>query len=66
MQQKIRTPRQSLLKGFITLPVSKEDIGLFKQELQLLADRIKIEESEEYNKNLVMQFLNRTYYVRQG
>ena len=66
MQQKIRTPRQSLLKGFITLPVSKEDIGLFKQELQLLADRIKIEESEEYNKNLIMQFLNRTYYVRQG
>ena len=48
----------------MTLPVSKEAVSVFKEEMRTLADRIKTEESEEYNKNLIMQFLNRTYYAK--
>ena len=66
MPKRILTPKQSLLKGYMTLPVSKEAVSVFKEEMRTLADRIKTEESEEYNKNLIMQFLNRTYYAKQG
>lgn len=66
MPKRILTPKQSLLKGYMTLPVSKEAVSVFKEEMRTLADRIKTEESEEYNKNLIMQFLNRAYYAKQG
>lgn len=66
MPNRFLTPKQSLLKGYMTLPVSKEAISAFMEEMRTLSDRIKAEESEEYNKNLIMQFLNRTYYAKQG
>ena len=50
MPKRILTPKQSLLKGYMTLPVSKEAVSVFKEEMRTLADRIKTEESEEYNK----------------
>ena len=50
MPKRILTPKQSLLKGYMILPVSKEAVSVFKEEMRTLADRIKTEESEEYNK----------------
>jgi len=61
--QLIQTPVQlSLNPAFRKLKPNREEIELFKHELILLLDRIKDYESEEYHKNLVIDFLNSTYY----
>ena len=66
MPKRILTPKQSLLKGYMTLPVSKEAVSVFKEEMRTLADRIKTEESEEYNKNLIMQSSRKSMVTRTG
>ena len=59
----IQTPVQlSLNPAFRKLKPNREEIELFKHELIQLLDRIKENESEEYHKNLVIDFLNSTYY----
>jgi adenine-specific DNA-methyltransferase len=61
--QLIQTPIQlSLNPAFRKLKPNREEIELFKHELIQLLDRIKDYESEEYHKNLVIDFLNSTYY----
>jgi len=61
--QLIQTPVQlSLNPAFRKLKPNREEIELFKHELIQLLDRIKEHESEEYHKNLVIDFLNSTYY----
>jgi adenine-specific DNA-methyltransferase len=61
--QLIQTPVQlSLNPAFRKLKPNREEIELFKHELIQLLDRIKENESEEYHKNLVIDFLNSTYY----
>jgi adenine-specific DNA-methyltransferase len=52
----------SLNPAFRKLKPNREEIELFKHELIQLLDRIKENESEEYHKNLVIDFLNSTYY----
>lgn len=66
MAKKILTPKLSVLKGYMKVPVSRKDINLFKDKLRILLKRNNPAESEEFNKDLVMQFLNDTYYTRQG
>ena len=66
MPKRILTPKQSLLKGYMTLLISKEAVSVFKEEMRTLADRIKTEESEEYNKNLIMQSSRKSMVTRTG
>lgn len=66
IMKKILTPKQSLLKGYLKATVKRDEIQLFKDKLRFLLERINPSETEEYNKNLFMQFLNQTYYTAQG
>lgn len=66
MAKKILTPKQSLLKGYMKVPVSRANIMLFKEKLRILLSRNNPTESEEFNKILVSQFLNENYYTSQG
>ena len=66
IMKKILTPKQSLLKGYLKAAVKRDEIQLFKDKLRFLLERINPSETEEYNKNLFMQFLNQTYYTAQG
>lgn len=65
IMKKILTPKQSLLKGYLKATVKRDEIQLFKDKLRFLLERINPSETEEYNKNLFMQFLNQTYYTAQ-
>lgn len=66
MAKKILTPKQSLLKGYMKQPVSRNEINLFKEKLLVFFSHVNPSESEEFNKNLIMQFLNQTFYAKQG
>lgn len=66
MAKKIFTPKQSLLKGYMKQPVSRNEINLFKNKLRVFFSHVNSNESEEFNKNLIMQFLNQTFYAQQG
>lgn len=65
MTKKILTPKQSLLKGYMKISVSRNEINLFKEKLRFFFNHVNPSESEEFNKNLIMQFLNQTYYAKQ-
>ena len=47
-------------------PVSRNEINLFKNKLRVFFSHVNSNESEEFNKNLIMQFLNQTFYAQQG
>ncbi|MGI0480117.1 DUF7149 domain-containing protein [Geminocystis sp. CENA526] len=57
-------PKQALNYVFRKIPVAREDINKFKQNLEnlLTITDSKINESEEYHKNNLRDFLNQTYY----
>lgn len=62
MNQLILKPKQALNKAFLKVKPNRDDIEVFKTNLITLLDRINDNESEEFHKNLVSDFLKDTYY----
>lgn len=56
------TPRKSLNKAFLKVNPNRNEIETFKRNLLQLIDNINEDESEEFHKNLVSNFLRDTYY----
>ena len=55
-------PRKALNKSFLKVKPSRTEIEGFKTNLIQLLDRTNDTESEEFHKNLVIDFLKKTYY----
>lgn len=55
-------PRHALNKAFLKVKANRADIERFKTNLATLVERINESESEEFHKNLVSDFLKKTYY----
>ena len=55
-------PRKALNKAFLKVKPNRTDIEVFKSNLIALLDRSNDTESEEFHKNLVSDFLKKTYY----
>jgi hypothetical protein len=58
----IQTPKQALNKAFLKVKPNRTEIESFKTNLIALLDRTNDTESEEFHKNLVIDFLKKTYY----
>ena len=55
-------PRKSLNKAYLKGKPNRSDIEVFKENLIHLIDQTNDTESEEFHKNLVSDFLKKTYY----
>ena len=55
-------PRKALNKAFLKIKPNRSNIEAFKNNLIGVLDSINIKESEEFHKNLVSDFLKKTYY----
>lgn len=55
-------PRKALNKAFLKVKPNRTQIEVFKSNLIALLDRTNDTESEEFHKNLVSDFLKKTYY----
>ncbi len=55
-------PRKALNKAFLKVKPNRTEIERFKTNLIQLIDRTNDTESEEFHKNLVIDFLKKTYY----
>lgn len=55
-------PRKALNKAYLKVKPNRSVIELFKSNLIELLDRSNDTESEEFHKNLVSDFLKKTYY----
>lgn len=55
-------PRKALNKAFLKVKPNRTQIEGFKTNLIQLLDNTNDTESEEFHKNLVIEFLKRTYY----
>jgi hypothetical protein len=62
MQFKELKPWQALNKAFLKTKPVRSEIARFKANLALLLERANDHESEEFHKNLVSDFLKKTYY----
>jgi len=62
MEIRILKPRKALNKAFLKVKPIRSEIECFKANLIQLLDRINDNESEEFHKNLVSDFLKDTYY----
>ncbi len=62
MDIRILKPRKALNKAFMKVKPKRSEIEGFKSSLTQLLDRIDENESEEFHKNLVRDFLKLTYY----
>lgn len=62
MSDNFLKPKQSLNKAFLKVKPNRSAIESFKDNLIQLIDRINESESEEFHKNLVIDFLKKTYY----
>jgi adenine-specific DNA-methyltransferase len=62
MGLKLLTPRQSINKAFLRVRPARKDIDLLKENASVLLDHINPAESEEFHKNLLSEFLRKTYY----
>lgn len=62
MSDNFLKPKQSLNKAFLKVKPNRSAIESFKTNLIQLIDRINESESEEFHKNLVIDFLKKTYY----
>ncbi|MCS6820372.1 MAG: type II restriction endonuclease, partial [Microscillaceae bacterium] len=54
--------RHALNKAFLRLKPTRTQIDAFKQHLRVLFSQINEQESEEFHKNLLAEFLKQTYY----
>ena len=55
-------PRKALNKAFLKVKPNRSDIEKFKANLKALLEQTNDTESEEFHKNLVSDFLKKTYY----
>ncbi|CAK8723207.1 Class I SAM-dependent DNA methyltransferase [Candidatus Electrothrix laxa] len=55
-------PRKALNKAFLKVRPNRTEIEGFKTNLIQLLDRTNDTESEEFHKNLISDFLKKTYY----
>jgi hypothetical protein len=55
-------PRKAINKAFLKIKPNRTEIESFKTNLIQLLDRTNDTESEEFHKNLVSDFLKKTYY----
>lgn len=55
-------PKKALNKAYLKASAGRPEIEKFKSNLIQLLDRINEAESEEFHKNLVIDFLKKTYY----
>jgi hypothetical protein len=55
-------PRKAINPAFLKVKPTRNEIELFKTNLVQLLDRTNETESEEFHKNLVIDFLKKTYY----
>ncbi|MEG3981254.1 Eco57I restriction-modification methylase domain-containing protein [Microcoleus sp. T3B2] len=55
-------PIKALNKAFLKVKVNRDNFAKFKHNLSVLLSHINEAESEEFHKNLVIQFLRETYY----
>lgn len=55
-------PRKALNKAYLKVKPNRADIERFKANLIQLLDRTNDTESEEFHKNLITDFLKKTYY----
>lgn len=62
MKLNILKPRQALNKAFLKVKPIRYEIESFKTNLIHLLDNINDIESEEFHKNLIIEFLKKTYY----
>lgn len=62
MDLKILKPRKAINKAFLKIKPKRTEIEEFKTNLIQLLDRKNDFESEEFHKNLVIDFLKKTYY----
>lgn len=62
MELKELKPRIALNKAFLKVKPNRTDIEVFKANLIQLLERTNDTESEEFHKNLVSDFLKKTYY----
>ena len=62
MNTTLLQPRKSLNKAFLKIKPNRTEIELFKTNLIAILDTINEKESEEFHKNLVINFLKKTYY----
>lgn len=62
MDYKLLKPRKTLNKAFLKVKPNRSEIEEFKTNLTYLLDNINHKESEEFHKNLVIEFLKKTYY----
>jgi len=62
MELKELKPRKALNKAFLKVKPNRNEIEGFKTNLIQLLDRTNDTESEEFHKNLVIDFLKKTYY----
>jgi len=62
MELKELKPRKALNKAFLKVKPNRTEIEGFKTNLIQLLDRINDTESEEFHKNLIIDFLKKTYY----
>jgi adenine-specific DNA-methyltransferase len=62
MELKELKPRKALNKAFLKIKPNRSEIERFKENLKQLLDRTNDTESEEFHKNLVIDFLKKTYY----
>lgn len=57
-----KKPRQGLNKAFLKVRPERARIEIFKRELVALLDGVRQAETEEFHKNLIRDFLRKTYY----
>jgi len=62
MKLVVQTPKLALNKAFLKVKPNRVEIEGFKANLIQLLDRTNETESEEFHKNLVSDFLKKTYY----
>ena len=62
MKLSLLKPRKALNGAFLKIKPNRSEIELFKHNLIQLLERIDDKESEEFHKNLISDFLKKTYY----
>ena len=62
MKSSILSPRKALNKAFLKIKPNRTEIENFKLNFNRLLGQINDKESEEFHKNLISDFLKRTYY----
>ena len=62
MEINVLNLRNSINKAYLKVKPNRTQIETFKKNIRNLFDQIKESESEEFHKNIISEFLKRTYY----